>query len=214
MSLFRLRDPVSAVSHLIGAILSGGGSVALLYAGASRGTARHVVSFAVFGASLILLYAASTAYHALRLSPRCTLALRKVDHMMIFVLIAGSYTPFCLLPLRGPWGWWLLGSVWGCAAAGMVVKLLWMNAPRWLSTGFYLLMGWLVLVATRQLTQTVTARGLAWLASGGLFYTAGAILYMMKWPNPWPGRVGFHEIWHLFVLAGSAAHFAAVLTLV
>ncbi|MGE5485937.1 MAG: PAQR family membrane homeostasis protein TrhA [Ignavibacteriales bacterium] len=210
----RLRDPVSAISHLIGAILSGGGSVILLYTGASRGTAWHVVSFAVFGVSLILLYTASTAYHAFRLSPRCTLALRKVDHMMIFVLIAGSYTPFCLLPLRGPWGWWLLGSVWGCAAAGMIVKLFWMSAPRWLSTGFYLLMGWLVLVATRPLAQAVTARGLGWLATGGLFYTAGAILYAVKWPNPWPGRVGFHEIWHLFVLAGSAAHFAAVLTLV
>ncbi len=214
MKLSRWKDPASALTHLVGALLSAGGLALLIYRSVVHGTAWHVVSFTVFGVSLILLYTASTIYHALRLSPRATLALRKADHMMIFVLIAGSYTPFCLLPLRGVWGWSLFGSIWGCALLGMIAKLFWMNAPRWLSTGFYLFMGWLVVVAIYPLARAVTAGSLIWLVTGGVFYTAGAVLYATKWPNPWPGRFGFHEIWHLFVMAGSSAHFAAVLTLV
>ncbi|NPV70088.1 MAG: hemolysin III family protein [Firmicutes bacterium] len=208
------REPASALTHLIGALLSIGGLVALIYKGAVYGTAWHVVSFTVFGVSLILLYTASTLYHGLALSARARLALRKLDHMMIFLLIAGTYTPFCLVPLRGAWGWPLFGVVWGCAALGMIVKLFWMNVPRWLSTGFYLLMGWLVLVAAYPLSRAVTTASLAWLVAGGLLYTIGAVFYAAKWPSPWPGRFGFHEIWHLFVMAGSSAHFVAVLALV
>lgn len=189
------------------------GLVVLVYRSVVQGTAWHVVAYSVFGASLILLYTSSTLYHAVSVSPRVTRALRKLDHMMIFVLIAGTYTPFCLLPLRGVWGWSLLGAVWGCAVIGMTVKLFWMNAPRWLSTGFYVGMGWLVVVAIYPLVQSVTAGGLAWLGAGGLLYTVGAVFYATKWPDPWPGKFGFHEIWHLFVLAGGSAHFVAVLNL-
>ena len=208
------REPASALTHLIGAILSVGALAALIYRGAVSGTAWHVVSFTVFGVSLIVLYTASTLYHGLALSPRAKLAFRRLDHMMIFVLIAGTYTPFCLVPLRGSWGWPLFGVIWGCAALGMIVKIFWMNAPRWLSLGLYLLMGWLVVVAAYPLSQSVTAASLTWLGVGGLLYTVGAVFYAVKWPSPWPGRFGFHEIWHLFVMAGSAAHFVAVLALV
>lgn len=205
----RLKDPASALTHMIGATLSVVGLIYLIYIGALRGP-WHLASFLTFGVSLILLYTASSIYHALNVSPKATLLLRKLDHVMIFVLIAGSYTPFCLLPLRGPWGWSLFGTIWGLAVLGAVTKLFWMNAPRWLSTAFYLLMGWLVMVAVYPMVQSVETPSLILLAVGGLFYTAGAVLYATKWPNPWPGKFGFHEIWHLFVMAGSSAHFASV----
>ncbi len=210
----RLREPASALTHLFAALLSVAGLAFLVRQGIMRGTAWHAVSFAIFGASLVLLYTASTLYHALPLSPRWTLVLRKLDHLMIFVLIAGSYTPFCLLPLRGPWGWSLLGAIWGCAGLGMAVKLAWPAAPRWLSVGFYVFMGWLVLVAIYPLALSVTAAVLAWLFAGGVLYTAGAVLYATKWPHLWPGRFGFHELWHLFVMGGSLAHFVAVISLI
>lgn len=132
---------------------------------------------------------------------------------MIFLLIAGSYTPFCLGPLWGRLGWTLLVLVWTIAAAGIVLKLCWMSAPRWLSTGIYLGMGWLVVLALPPLVRSLTPASLAWLLTGGLLYTIGAAFYGTKWPNPWPGRFGFHEIWHLFVLGGSMSHFLAVVRL-
>lgn len=194
---------------MIGAGLSVLGLGYLIYLGILKGP-WHLASFITFGVSLILLYTASTIYHAVKASSKAVSVLRKVDHVMIFVLIAGSYTPFCLLPLRGPWGWSLFGTIWGLALLGAVTKLFWMHAPRWLSTGFYLLMGWLVMIAVYPMIQSVATPSLILLAIGGLCYTAGAILYATKWPNPWPGRFGFHEIWHLFVMAGSTAHFASV----
>ncbi|NLN27180.1 MAG: hemolysin III family protein [Firmicutes bacterium] len=205
----KLREPASSITHMIGAGLSVVGLGYLVYLGSMKGP-WHLASFITFGVSLVLLYTASSVYHAVKASEKAVAVLRKVDHVMIFVLIAGSYTPFCLLPLRGPWGWSLLGTIWGLALVGAVTKLFWMHAPRWLSTGFYLLMGWLVVVAVYPMVQSVATPSLILLALGGFFYTAGAILYGTKWPNPWPGRFGFHEIWHLFVMAGSTAHFAAV----
>lgn len=213
MWTLRPREPVSAGTHLLGTGLAIIGLALLVYRGAVYGTAWHAVAFTVYGISLVALYATSTLYHGLQAAPGTTRVLRKVDHMMIFLLIAGTYTPFLLLPLRGPWGWSLLGIIWGFAAVGMVVKLFWMGAPRWLSTGIYLLMGWLVLVAIYPLTRALTDRTLVWLAAGGGLYTVGALFYALKWPNPWPGTFGFHEIWHLFVLGGSVAHYAAVLQL-
>lgn len=212
-SRFRLKDPASAITHLVGAVLSVVGLAVLVTLAAQRGTPWHVVSFAIFGASLVLLYTASTIYHSLRVSPRATTALRKLDHSMIFVLIAGTYTPFTLLPLRGPWGWSLLGVAWGAALLGILVKLLWLEAPRWLYTLVYILMGWMVVIALGPLVRTAPVPATVWLGVGGLFYTVGAVLYATRWPNPWPGKFGFHEIWHLFVMAGSVAHFTAVLHL-
>lgn len=206
----KLKDPVSALTHMTGAAASVVGLIALVQRARMLGTIWDVVSCAVFGVSLILLYSASSLYHALKLSPRATLALRKVDHMMIYVLIAGTYTPFTLGPLRGPWGWSFFAAAWACAVVGMAVKLFWMGAPRWLSTAFYVLMGWMVVIAIYPLSQAVSTTVLAWLVTGGILYTVGAVFYAAKWPNPWPGNFGFHEIWHLFVMAGSAAHYVAV----
>jgi len=211
--LSRLKDPASALTHLVGALLSAVGLGVLISRAATAGTTWHMVSFPVFGAGLLLLYTASTLYHSLRLPPGPTRTLRRIDHIMIFVLIASTYTPFCLLPLRGPWGWSLFGTVWGLAAIGALLKLLWLGAPRWLSTGFYVVMGWLVIVAIYPLARALTPAGLTWLSTGGILYTVGAVCYAVKWPNPWPGRFGFHELWHLFVMGGSLAHFAAVLSL-
>jgi hemolysin III len=213
MRIAQWKDPGSALTHLIGALFSVVGLVVLVYRAAVYGTVWHVVSLSIFGTSMVLLYTASTVYHAVHASSETTVVLRKVDHMMIFVLIAGTYTPFCLLPLRGAWGWSLFGAIWGCAVAGMITKLYWLNAPRWLYTGFYVLMGWLIVVAIYPLALKVTTQSLVWLIAGGLAYTVGAVLYAIKRPNPWPGKFGFHEIWHLFVMAGTAAHFAAIFKL-
>ena len=210
-----MREPVSGLTHLAGAVLSAAGLVALVRAavrGTGGGGTWPLVAFLVFGVSLVLLYTASSLYHLLPLSTSGTLVLRRIDHMMIYVLIAGTYTPFCLISLRGrgAWGWGLFGAVWGLAVAGIILKAVWMRAPRWLSTGFYLGMGWLVVVAIGPLLRSVPAGGLEWLAVGGLLYTVGAVFYATKWPRLVPGVFGFHEVWHLFVLAGSFSHFWAV----
>lgn len=201
------RDPVSGFTHLFGMLISILALVVLVREAALYATVWHVVSFSIFGASLILLYAASSLYHLLPVSEKAVTVLRRVDHMMIFVLIAGTYTPVCLIALRGAWGWSLFGAVWGIAIAGMVMKLFWIQAPRWLSTGIYLLMGWLLLVAVFPLVHSVPLSGLMWLAAGGLLYTLGAVIYGTKWPPLHLKWFGFHEIFHLFVLGGSFAHF-------
>jgi hemolysin III len=126
---------------------------------------------------------------------------------MIFFYIAATYTPICLIPLRGPWGWSLFGVVWGIALGGIVMKIFWLSAPRWLSTSIYLAMGWLVLVGIYPLAKAMSPASLAWLVAGGLVYSLGAVIYAVKWPDPLPRRFGFHEIFHLFVIGGSACHY-------
>ncbi|MDP3486893.1 MAG: hemolysin III family protein [Bacillota bacterium] len=203
-------DIVSGLTHLGGAVLSLLGLISLVYVAYTYGSIWHVVSFTIFGVSLICLYTASSLYHLIPATPRISQTLRKLDHMMIFVLIAGTYTPLCLVPLRGAWGWSLLVSIWGISVIGIVLKIFWLQAPRWLYTGFYLFMGWLVVIATGPLIKTMPQGGLLWFALGGLFYTVGAVFYGTKWPKLKPGVFGFHELWHLFVLAGSASHFWAI----
>ncbi|MCL4514674.1 MAG: hemolysin III family protein [Firmicutes bacterium] len=202
----RLKDPVSGLTHLFGAFLSVAGLVVLWYFAATRGTPWHIVAFAIFGASLILLYTASAIYHLLPLSDRGSLILRKIDHMMIYILIAGTYTPICLIALRGAWGWSLFGAIWGLAVGGVALNSFWLRSPRWLSTLIYVIMGWLVVVATIPLVRAISWAGAAWLLAGGIFYSVGAVIYAVKRPNIAPG-FGFHEIFHLFVLAGSLSHF-------
>lgn len=207
----KIKDPVSGFTHLAGAILSIAGLVVLVCFAAIRATAWHVVSFSIFGASLILLYTASSLYHLLPVSDKVTAVLRRIDHMMIYVLIAGTYTPVCLVPLRGAWGWSLFGTIWGIALVGIIIKAFWMNAPRWLSTGIYITMGWLVVIAFWPLVKTVPAAGIGWLVAGGLMYTVGAVIYGTKWPKITSKVFGFHEIFHLFVMAGSFCHFMLML---
>ena len=207
----RLREPVNGLTHLAAGLLAFIGLVVLMATAASAGRTDQLVAFGVFGVSLISLYAASTLYHLLPLSPVGVARLRRLDHMTIFVLIAGTYTPFCLLALDGGWRWGLLGLIWGLALGGVLLKLLWMDAPRWLSVVLYLAMGWVAVIAAPALYRAVPAEGMAWVLSGGLTYSMGALVYGLERPNPLPGVFGFHEVWHLFVVAGSACHFWAVL---
>ncbi|MBP7073158.1 MAG: hemolysin III family protein [Clostridia bacterium] len=203
----KVRDPFSGFSHLAGAILSVAGLCLLVRYASVNGTVRHIVSFSIFGASLILLYTASSIYHLLSVSEKSIRVLRKIDHMMIYILIAGTYTPVCLIPLRGGWGWSLLISIWSIAMAGIVLKVLWFNAPRWLYTLFYLLMGWLIVIAFVPLVRTMPIAAMLWLIAGGLLYTVGAVIYGTKWPKLKSKVFGFHEMFHVFVLYGSFCHF-------
>jgi hemolysin III len=207
----RLREPVNGLTHLAGGLLACVGLLVLLARATSAGRTDQIVAFGIFGLSLVALYSASTLYHLLPLSPAGVARLRRVDHMMIFVLIAGTYTPFCMLALEGAWRVGLLGVIWGLAVCGILLKLFWMEAPRWFSGAFYLGTGWVAVIAAPALFVAVPTGGMSWVLGGGLFYTAGALVYGLKRPNPVPGIFGFHELWHLFVLAGSACHFWAVL---
>ena len=207
----RLRGPINALTHLAGGLLASIGLIMLLARAASEGRADQLVAFAIFGFSLIALYSASALYHLLPLSAAGVARMRRVDHISIFVLIASTYTPFCLLALDGRWRVGLLGLVWGLALCGILLKFLWMDAPRWLSVALYLGMGWVALVAAPALFQALPAGGMAWVLAGALVYSAGALIYGLRRPNPIPGVLGFHELWHLFVMAGSACHFWAVL---
>lgn len=203
----RMREPVSGLTHLIGAVLSAIGLVLMIYYAVSKGTVWHIVSFSIFGGSLILLYTASTLYHLLNISEKGVRVLRKIDHMMIYVLIAGTYTPICLIPLRGGWGYTMLITIWGIAITGIIMKLLWFDAPRWLYTLFYLIMGWLIVIALWPIAKTIPIAGVLWLIAGGLLYSIGAVIYGTKWPRLKSKVFGFHEIFHLFVLYGSFCHF-------
>ena len=207
----RLREPVSGLTHLAGVLLALVGLGVLLVRASGAGRVDQLVAFGIFGCSLVALYGASSLYHLLPVSPAVVAKLRRLDHVMIFILIAGTYTPICMLALEGGWGAGLLGLVWTLALCGVVVKVFWMDAPRWLSVGLYLAMGWLAVIAIPAILQAIPPGGIAWIFGGGLVYSAGAIIYGFKWPNLAPGVFGFHELWHLFVLAGSACHFLAML---
>lgn len=207
----RLREPINGLTHLAGGLLASVGLIVLLAMAASEGRVDQLVAFGVFGLSLIALYTVSTLYHLLPLSAANIARLRRVDHMSIFVLIAGTYTPFCLLALDGAWRVGLLGLIWSLALCGILFKLLWMDAPRWVSVALYLGMGWVAVIAIPALFRAVPLGGMVWVLTGGLVYSAGALIYGLKRPNLVPGVFGFHELWHLFVMAGSACHFWAVL---
>lgn len=209
-----LREPVNALTHLLGAVLAAVGLVVLLVNGVANGSARQVIAFAVFGTSLVLMYSTSGIYHSLNLSERGLAILRRLDHMMIYVLIAGTYTPVCLVLLRGRLGIGLLIAVWVMAVAGIVQKLVWMHAPRCFSTALYLGMGWIAVIVARPLLGAAPPGFFLWLIAGGVLYSAGAVVYATERPNAVPGIFGHHEIWHVFVLAGSFSHYWAILTYV
>lgn len=202
-----LREPVNSVTHLAGAVVALMATVILLFV--ARGSALTYFALTVFGLSSVLLFTASTLLHAVRTGPVATSWLRRFDHAAIFVLIAGTYTPVLLIALRPAapaLAWWLFAVVWLVALAGVVFKVYWITAPRWLSTGLYLAMGWLVVLAIVPIARALGLGGMLWLGVGGLFYTVGAVIYGAKRPDPWPKVFGYHEIWHLFVLAAWAAH--------
>ncbi len=168
----------------------------------------EAVAFAIFGGTMFLMYTASTLYHMISISDAITLALRKFDHIMIYLFIAGTFTPFTLLIIDDPViQWTFFGLIWGIAITGTFFKLFWLHAPNWLSLTMYLGMGWLGLLVLPYTFSSLSAAAGGWIIAGGLFYTIGAVVYGSKRPNPWPGTFGFHEIWHLFVMAGSFSHF-------
>ena len=204
------RDPISGLTHLIGALFAIVALCILAVQAATYGGVWHMVSFSIFGATLFLMFASSALYHLLHAPDHIIVWLKRLDHMAIFLLIAGSYTPFCLIPLHGPVGWGLFSAVWALALAGVFLKLFWLSAPRWLSTVVYVSMGWLIVFAIEPAIDTIPAGALWWSLYGGLAYTVGAIVYATKKPDPWPRWFGFHEIWHLFVMAGAFCHFWAI----
>ena len=203
----QFREPFNAWSHLVGLVLAAAGTGLLL---ALANTPDRLVAFAVYGGSLILLYAASTLYHALHLSPQRLRSLRTLDHIAIYFLIAGTYTPVALLTLGDAGGRALLAVCWVIAAVGIPFKIRWLDAPVWLSTAIYLAMGYLALLAVVPIGRAAGVSGLAWLIAGGLAYTVGAVIFALPRPNPRPG-CGPHESWHLLVLLGSGCHFGFVL---
>ncbi|NMM07817.1 hemolysin III family protein [Polaromonas sp.] len=194
----------NSISHLVGAGLALAGSALLIVLAARLGDPWKIVSFSIYGAMLVALYAFSTLYHSVR--GRAKDVLRKFDHCSIYLLIAGSYTPFALVSLRGAWGWSLLGTVWGLGLFGILQEIWFAKGARVLSLVIYVLMGWLALVAVEPLWQALTPAGFAWLVAGGIFYTVGIIFYATDHKV----RHG-HGLWHLFVLAGSICHFFTVL---
>jgi hemolysin III len=201
----RIREPINGLSHLLGLVLAGAGTLMLLGM-ASR--PQQLAAFGIYGSTLILLYGASTLYHTLPLPEGPLRALRTLDHIAIYFLIAGTYTPIALVTLDNRLGWTLLAVVWLIAAAGIPFKLFFLDAPVWISTATYLVMGYLALVAIIPLARAVSWAGVLWLVAGGIAYTIGAVIYSRQRPNPFPGWLGHHEIWHVLVLIGSACHFA------
>ena len=204
-SLPRLREPFNGLSHLAAAVLALLGAVWLAYVGRHDGLRQ--ASLLIYGFSLVLMLSASAAYHLIDARPRLAKILRTLDHTAIYLLIAGTYTPICLRFFTGFWEWGLLAIIWSLAIAGIGVKVFILNAPRWLTAGIYLGMGWLATAGMREMLLHVPAGALAWLLAGGLLFTVGAAVYISRRPNFVPGVFGFHEIWHVFVILGCLSHF-------
>ena len=204
----KIREPVNALTHLIAAIISIAGFVLLLYV--TRGTPDRTIPIAIYGVSLVSLFAASTAYHMVSANSKTIVVLRKLDHCAIYLLIAGTYTPICSIAFEGFWKWGLLAIIWALALIGIVIKIITLRAPRWLSAGVYLLMGWICVAAVGEMLRVLPTGSLIFLAAGGVTYTLGAIIYITKSMNFLPGRFGFHEIWHIFVILGASAHFLSI----
>ena len=207
-----IKDPGSAITHFIGMLMAIFVAVPLLIKAAHEPSRIYVVSIAVYAASLILLYAASTTYHTFNRSEKINTLLKKVDHMMISVLIAGSYTPICLLVLGGRTGIFLLCIVWGIAIAGILIKAFWVYCPRWISSVLYIGMGWTCVLAFTQILNSMSPAAFGWLLAGGIIYTVGGVIYALKLPifNSRHKYFGSHEIFHLFVMGGSACHFVVM----
>ncbi len=203
------REPVNSLTHWGGAILALAGLIALLIIGWS--TPAKIISLTIYGVSLIFLFSASATYHMVRVKDKALEIFRKVDHAAIYVLIAGTYTPFCVNAFEGFWKWGMLSIIWSLAVIGIVVKIFYIKSPRWLSAGIYVIMGWISVSAAGQMLSALPTWVFAWLLAGGIIYTLGAVVYATKIFNFKPGVFGFHEVWHIFVLLAAAAHYVAVM---
>ena len=204
-----IKDPGSAITHFIGMLMAIFAAFPLLIKAAHEPSRIYLISLAIYAVSLIFLYAASTTYHTFDLSERVNTILKKIDHMMIFVLIAGSYTPICLIVLKGPVGYFLFALVWAIALIGIIVKICWITCPKWFSSIIYIAMGWTCLPVFTQLWTDLPHAAFGWLLAGGIIYTIGGVIYALKLPvfNALHKYFGSHEIFHLFVMGGSVCHF-------
>jgi len=198
----------NSISHLVGAALALAGAVVLVVVASRGGDAYRIVSFSIYGTTLFLLYLMSTLYHGLP-QGRAKRVFRVLDHQAIYLLIAGSYTPFTLVSLNGGVGWWMFGAIWGLAVLGLVLDALPLRGARVLPMVIYLVMGWLIVLALKPLLAVLPRAGFVWLLTGGLFYTSGIVFYALDQRYPW-----MHGVWHLFVLAGSVSHYVAILVYV
>ncbi len=207
-----IKEPGSAITHFIGMLMAIFAAVPLLIKAANEPSRIYIISLAIYAASLILLYAASTSYHTFDISPKVNTILKKVDHMMISVLIAGSYTPVCLIVLKGRTGSILLSIVWAIAIAGILIKAFWVYCPKWVSSVLYIGMGWTCVLAFTQILNNMSPAAFGWLLAGGIIYTVGGVIYALKLPifNSRHKNFGSHEIFHLFVMGGSACHFVVM----
>jgi len=208
--LAKIREPFNSLSHLSGAIIAFFGSIVLLIVG--WGGRAKIISLLVYGLSLVILFSASASYHLVK-AIRTQKILRKLDHSAIYILIAGTYTPFCVNAFNGFFRWGLLAIIWTIALCGILIMVFYVNAPRWLNAAVYVVMGWLCLSAVGQMSTALSPAALFWLIAGGVIYTIGAVVYATKLFNFIPGIFGFHEVWHIFVLLGALAHFISVMML-
>ena len=207
-----IKDPGSAITHFIGMLMAIFAAVPLLIKAANEPSQIYIISLTIYAASLILLYAASTTYHTFDVSEWVNTILKKIDHMMISVLIAGSYTPVCLIVLKGRTGLILLAVVWSIAIAGIMIKAFWVYCPKWVSSVLYIGMGWTCVLAFTQILNNMSPAAFGWLLAGGIIYTVGGVIYALKLPifNNRHKNFGSHEIFHLFVMGGSACHFVVM----
>jgi hemolysin III len=206
---FTLREPVNGITHLLAAAAALIGLIVLL--NLSWQEPVKFYPLLIYGLSMVLMFSASAAYHLVQSGPKLNILLRRFDHSAIYLLIAGTYTPICLHFFSGFWGGPLLWIIWSMAGIGIVLKIFLVNMPRWITAGIYLVMGWLAVAGIQEIVRQMPSSALTWLFMGGLFYTVGAVIYILKKPDFYPGVFGFHEIWHIFVILGSASHFILVL---
>lgn len=198
---------INTVTHMIGAIFSLLGTVLLIVLSSEQGKVWHIVSFSIYGFSLIFLFLASSFHHGLQLSQKTNELFRQFDYFAIYILIAGTYTPLCLIINRSSWGWSIFGVVWALAAIGITVKAIFPNIPGWVSHTLYISMGWVGAVLIVRSIPLIGMLGFMLILGGGILYTLGAGIYYFEKPNPVPGKFGFHEIWHMFVLSAAALNF-------
>ena len=209
LTVFQVREPFNAISHFIGAAIAALWLGVLMFRSAADPLAYRI-SFLVYGITVILMFSSSSVYHSVTVSKKREELFRLLDHIMIYLVIAGTYTPICVIVLEGRWRIGMLLGIWLFALGGVIKKIFWMNAPRWFSTFMYLLMGWVSLIIIPKVWDLLPHWFTAWILIGGLFYTVGAIIYAIEKPVLFPGKFGFHELWHLFVMGGAFSHFAAI----
>ena len=209
MTKKHIKDPGSAITHFIGMLMAIFAAIPLLLKAAREPSKIYIIAIAVYAASLILLYAASTTYHTFDKSRKVNTILKKIDHMMIFVLIAGTYTPVCLIVLGDQTGWALLALVWIIAVLGIFINAFWITCPKWFSSMIYIAMGWVCILAFSKILAALPKAGFLWLLAGGIIYTLGGVIYALKLPifNARHQYFGSHEIFHLFVMGGSLCHY-------